>query len=186
MIVNSQKSINFRNECNCKVDYKELEKAILWVQSKPTSSNKKIYIHGFYPCVSVHDKKYHVHRLLMMYWLDRKLERNEHVHHINGDKLDASKSNLTILIANQHLSNHNKGKTFTEVHRSKIAKANQKRKGMKMKRKYNIDPKELKQHLENGMSISKIARIYNCDWTVIKQRIYENPELLEGDNHASN
>lgn len=115
----------------------------------------------------------------MMYWLDRKLERNEHVHHINGDKLDASKSNLTILIANQHLSNHNKGKTFTEVHRSKIAKVNQKRKGMKMKRKYNIDPKELKQHLENGMSISKIARIYNCDWTVIKQRIYENPELRE-------
>ncbi|OFM57862.1 hypothetical protein HMPREF2677_01585 [Staphylococcus sp. HMSC059G05] len=181
MMVNSQKSINFRNECNCKVDYKELEKAILWAQNKPTSSNKKIYIHGFYPCVSVHDKKYHVHRLLMMYWLDRKLERNEHVHHINGDKLDASKSNLAVLKANQHLSDHNKGKSFTQSHRNKIAKANRKRKGMKMKRKYNIDPKELKQHLKNGLSISKIARIYNCDWSVIKQRIYENPELLEDE-----
>ncbi|MFT4528657.1 HNH endonuclease [Staphylococcus haemolyticus] len=181
MIVNSQKSINFRNECNCKVDYKELEKAILWVQSKPTSSNKKIYMYGLYPCVSVHDKKYHVHRLLMMYWLGRKLGKDEHVHHINGDKSDASKSNLTILTASQHLSGHNKGKSLTQSHRDKIAEAGRKRKGMKMKRKYNIDSKELKQHLENGLSISKIARIYNCDWTVIKQRINENPELLEGD-----
>ncbi|MGX0516618.1 YopX family protein [Staphylococcus hominis] len=101
--------------------------------------------------------------------------------HINGDKLDASKSNLTVLKANQHLSDHNKGKSLTKSHRSKIAKANHKRNGMKMKRKYDIDSNELKQHLENGLSISKIARIYNCDWTVIKQRINENPELLEGE-----
>lgn len=181
MIVNSQKRIKFNNKCDCKVDYEELEKAILWVQNKPTSSNKKIYMHGFYPCVSVHDKKYHVHRLLMMYWLGRKLETTEHVHHINGDKSDASKSNLTILTASQHLSNHNKGKSLAQSHRDKIAKANCKRQGMKMKRKYNIGTKELKQYLENGLSISKIAKIYNCDWTVIKQRINENPELLEGE-----
>ena len=65
----------------------------------------------------------------MMYWLGGKLGKDEHVHHINGDKSDASKSNLTILTASQHLSGHNKGKSLTQSHRDKIAEAGRKEKG---------------------------------------------------------
>ncbi|MEB6231413.1 hypothetical protein [Mammaliicoccus sciuri] len=56
MTVNNQKPIEFNNVANCIVDYRELEKAILWIQDKPTLSKKKIYMHGHYPCVSIHDK----------------------------------------------------------------------------------------------------------------------------------
>lgn len=179
MTVNNQKPIKFNNVANCIVDYRELEKAILWIQDRPTLSKKKIYMHGHYPCVSIHDKKYHVHRLLMMYWLGRKLETNEHVHHKNENKLDSSRNNLEVLDSFTHLSNHLTGRKFTEKHREGISKANKNRKGIKYKRKYNIDLKELKSHLENGLNISQISRIYGCDRSVIRQRIYEHPHLLE-------
>ena len=42
MTVNNQKPIKFNNVANCIVDYRELEKAILWIQDRPTLSKKKI------------------------------------------------------------------------------------------------------------------------------------------------
>ena len=44
MIVKFQKKIEFINDCNCIVDYEELEKAMLWYQDKPTSRLKHIYM----------------------------------------------------------------------------------------------------------------------------------------------
>lgn len=58
MTVKIQKAIKFKNICNCKVDYKELEKAILWYAENPVQSIKKIYMHGNYPAVSVGKKKF--------------------------------------------------------------------------------------------------------------------------------
>lgn len=59
MTLKIQKKIEFDNECKCLVDYSELEKAILWYQKKPSLSKKKIYLHGRYPAVSIHNKKIH-------------------------------------------------------------------------------------------------------------------------------
>ena len=53
MIVKSQKRIEFINDCNCIVDYNELEKAIIWYQQKPTSRLRHIYLHGKYPAISI-------------------------------------------------------------------------------------------------------------------------------------
>ena len=143
MIVKEQKQIQFINDCNCIVDYKELRKAILWFQEKPTCSVKHIYIHMKYPCVSIHDKKIHIHRLLMMYWNNiKQLETKIYVHHINGNKLDCSKNNLTFIMDKEHQSLHNKGKKFSDIHKAKISENNRKRKGVK----YNKKNKEL---LEN-------------------------------------
>ena len=50
---------------------------------------------------------------------------------------------------------------------------------IQVQNKYNIPPDELKCFLDDGMSINSIAKHYGCDWSVIKQRIHENPELLE-------
>lgn len=179
LIVNVQRDIEFINACCCIVDYKELDNAILWYQEKPTYHKKKIYLHGSYPCVSIYDKKIHVHRLLMMYWLGRKLKTNEHVHHRNGNKLDNSRDNLVIINASKHLSKHNKGKIFTKEHRQKISEENKKRKGQKMKKRRNIPLIELGDFLQKGKSINWIANYYKVDWTTIKNRINENPELSE-------
>lgn len=57
MTVKRQAKIDFSNECECLVDYSELEKAILWYQQKPTLGRKKIYLHGLYPAVSIHGQE---------------------------------------------------------------------------------------------------------------------------------
>ena len=111
MIVNQQKKINFINDCDCIVDYEELENAILWYQDKPTSRLKHIYLHGNYPAVSIYNKKIHIHRLLMMYWNNIKmLSRKIYVHHKDENKLNASKDNLIFMEDIIHQSKHNKGK----------------------------------------------------------------------------
>lgn len=181
MIINKQKHIKFNNEASCIVDYSELEKAILWYQEKPTASNKKIYMHGNYPAVSIHDKKIHVHRLLMSFWLDCKIPPEYSVHHVNEDKLDARKENLSLVLNSTHNRKHMKGAKFTKHHREKIAEANRKRRGLKMKRQHQIPVEELGELLEKGFTISYIAQLYGCDWTTVKSRIYENPELLENN-----
>lgn len=44
MIIKTQRPINFINTCKCIVDYKELEKAIIWYSTYPVASTKKIYL----------------------------------------------------------------------------------------------------------------------------------------------
>ena len=179
MTVKIQNRINLKNECGCIVDENELKNAMLWYQKSPTLSNKKIYMHGNYPCVSIGSEKVHVHRLLMQYWLNLKLPFQASVHHINENKLDARKENLSIMINSAHNKNHNEGRVFTKNHKRKISEANKRRKGMKFKKTHNIPISELKDLLGYGFSIKKISELYNCDWTTIKSRIIENPELLE-------
>lgn len=176
-----QKKIVFVNQCNCLVDVDVLEKAMLWYSGGNLKSPRKIYMHAKYPCVSIFDKKIHVHRLIGLYlWRDIVVSGMV-VHHKDHDKLNASIDNLDIISNTVHASHHNKGRVLSKEHKEKISKANSKRKGMKMKRKYNIPVRELNHYLSLGYSINKIATIYGCDWSVIKHRIHENPDLLGGD-----
>ena len=119
MIVNNQKEIIFKNECGCIVDFELLAKAIIWFQNKPTASNKKIYMHGNYPCVSIHDEKIHIHRLLMSYISNKKLQRHEYVHHKNHIKIDARIDNLEIVLQSEHQYYHTKNRIFTDIHKNR-------------------------------------------------------------------
>jgi hypothetical protein len=46
------------------------------------------------------------HRLAMENYLGRRLENNEHVHHINGDKVDNRIANLVVLTSSEHAKLH--------------------------------------------------------------------------------
>lgn len=46
------------------------------------------------------------HRMIMEAYLGRKLERGEHVHHKNGNKLDNRLENLELLTNSEHLRRH--------------------------------------------------------------------------------
>lgn len=133
MIVKTQKKIEFINDCQCIVDYNELENAIIWYQNKPTSRLKHIYMHGNYPAITIFKEKLHIHRLLMEYWLKTKIPSDYYVHHLNGNKKDVTKENLSLIYSSTHQREHNKGKTISEYQKAKIRESNSKRKGIKYK-----------------------------------------------------
>lgn len=51
-------------------------------------------------------KMIRLHRLMMEEKLGRKLGKREHVHHINGDRLDNRLDNLTVMSNAEHASHH--------------------------------------------------------------------------------
>lgn len=177
MIVKEKKDIVFINDCNAIFDDKILRNAIFWYSEKPVCRIKHIYIHAKYPTISIYDKKIQIHRLLKMYQLGVDLDFNQHVHHKDGNKLNAMLDNLEVVEAKIHQSLHNKGKVLSKEHREKISLANKKRKGIKMKKRVDMD--NLNELLAKGYSINKISKIYGCDWSTVKNRINETPDLLE-------
>lgn len=60
-------------------------------------------------------KKVLAHRWIMEQHLGRKLERREHVHHINGDHLDNRLENLTVLPSREHMQLHKQQYPDTKV-----------------------------------------------------------------------
>lgn len=135
MIVKEQKPIEFYLEkpVKIRVHRPTLAKAIIWYTDKPVAQKKKVFRYGNYFAIAVHGEKLHIHRLLMMYRLRRRLATNEYVHHRNERKWDNSAKNLQLLPASVHQSITNKGRKFTEEHRQRIADANRRRKGIKYK-----------------------------------------------------
>ena len=186
MTVRRQNKIHFTNVCGCVCDEMELERAILWYQKSPTASKKKIYMHGFYPAVSIHDEKIHVHRLLMLYWNGGKIQSKKVVHHINGNKLDASKNNLCLIDSDKHARKHNLGKVISEEQKQRIREFNiRTKKGKRMKSKRTDVTNEMVYKLRaSGYSFNKISKLLKIDWGCVKQRyndyIHDNPEFLKG------
>lgn len=183
-MIKNQKKITFINDCNVVVDYSELEKAVLWYAARPVQSEKHIYMHGEYPAVSIGKSKLHIHRLLMMYWLNCILPYEYYVHHIDGNKLNASKNNLAVVLNSIHQSKHNKGKKITEQQKQSIRISNHKRKGKRAKYKSKVTPETVFALKSQGLSFNKISKILNLDWGCVKQRyedyVHDNPELLKG------
>ena len=182
LIVNKQKEIEFINDCEAIFDKKELQSAILWYQAKPTSRLKHVYLHGSYPAVSIHKEKIHIHRLLMSYWLGIKIPKDFTVHHLDHNKLNALKDNLSVMFSSKHQSYHNKGKCIPEHVRKATIESNKKRKGIKLQPyRQDVGINKIIELKNQGMSINKISKVLGCDWTTIRQRIHDNSELLRGE-----
>jgi hypothetical protein len=134
MIINKQKPIEFNSPADLLFNREDLKLAILWYSKKPVARLKHVYLHGNYYAVSIYDEKIHIHRLLMMFWLKRGLERDEYVHHKNGNKLNNLKENLEIMSASDHQKLTKSGVSLSLEHRKNIGKANKRRKGIKYKK----------------------------------------------------
>lgn len=59
-----------------------------------------------YKCLSINGKRILEHRYIMEQYIGRKLDRKEHVHHINENKLDNRIENLKLLSIVDHFKLH--------------------------------------------------------------------------------
>jgi hypothetical protein len=66
----------------------------------PASGNKK----KSYKMICINGKYTPYHRWIMQNHIGRKLEKDEHVHHINGDHTDNRIENLQVLSSSNHMS----------------------------------------------------------------------------------
>lgn len=72
-----------------------------------------------YKSIKVNGKKIDEHRYIMEEYLGRKLDREEVVHHKNGNKLDNRIENLEVLDLRVHSRNHSIGRAYSEEVRKK-------------------------------------------------------------------
>ena len=79
---------------NCMYEYK-----------RNNPSGKRQLAWNGYITLSIDGKQVREHRYLMEKKLGRKLKRNEHVHHINGNKIDNRIDNLVVLTSCSHGKN---------------------------------------------------------------------------------
>lgn len=61
-----------------------------------------------YKCIKVGDKYLYEHRLIMEEFLNRKLDKNEVVHHKDGNKLNNDLNNLELMTKHEHDIFHTK------------------------------------------------------------------------------
>ena len=127
MIVKEQLPIVFKNKCGAKFSDFQLAKAIIWKAERPVCRVKTVFMNGKYPAISIHGKKHHIHRLIMEWRVLRKLNPKEYVHHIDGNKLNATVTNLEIMDEATHQSHHNKGKVVSLETRQKLVEANKRK-----------------------------------------------------------
>lgn len=185
MAPNVQQELVFENECNCTVDYDILKKAMLWyANGRVLKRLRKIYMHGKYPAVSVYNSKIQVHRLLMQYKIKSKIPNHLYVHHIDGNKNNCSMYNLKLMDISTHQSFHNKGKTLSADHKSKIAIKNTKRKGSMYKiRRTDIGVNEVVDLFKSGLSPFSISKKINLSYNAVMRRLKQHDKETEA-NHG--
>jgi hypothetical protein len=92
-----RKTPNYTRYCSYKCMWKNL------------SENSKGSVDSLgYRVISVNGKRYREHRYLMEQELNRKLETKEHVHHVDGNKLNNDINNLEVLMESDHHKLHAK------------------------------------------------------------------------------
>ena len=112
-----------------------------------------------YMTIQIANKKYYIHRLVMENYLGRKLEANETVHHINGNKTDNRIENLKLMSKSDHCKMH--------AIENNLGKSNH---GKQPKSKTSIEVrKKIKELRNNGYLLKDICSITGLSYpTIIK------------------
>lgn len=123
------------------------------------------------------------HRYIVEQYLGRKLEKDEIVHHIDGNKSNNNIENLQIMTKSEHSKLHTKNRKLSEKTKEKLSKK-LKHRPMYNKRKINDETLiNMIKDYKIGMKYRQIDRKYNLSngtfGTIIRgERYYDKKELI--------
>lgn len=119
-----------------------------------------------YKSLRINGIKYDEHRIIIENYLGRKLNRNEVVHHINGDKSDNRIENLKVMSLSEHTKLHMKNRKISLEVRNKISKSSIGKINSKRTFDENTVFEIYKKHSQ-GTSNRKIAKLYGVSRATI-------------------
>lgn len=119
-----------------------------------------------YKSLRINGIKYDEHRMIIENYLGRKLNRNEVVHHINGDKSDNRIENLKVMSLSEHTKLHMKNRKISLEVRNKISKSSIGKINSKRTFDENTVFEIYKKHSQ-GTSNRKIAKLYGVSRATI-------------------
>ena len=155
----------FINECGCKFDSYDLTEAVILQAKEDGKQIKEIYritLRGDYPALCIAHKHYRIHSLLGKYYYGK----TEAIHHIDGDKLNAMKSNLEPLTSAEHTRKHELHRCVSEEHKKNFGN-----RVAHIIRRDDVTCDKVKELRLKGMTIPQIAEELNSGYNTVCRRI---------------
>ena len=161
--------MEFINSCNCIVDYDILEKAIIAECDRRGIEPKqsyKIYDFRGYAGISLKHDKESVHRIIGKYMVKFDFDSDINVHHLDGNKMNNSISNLQVIRKDLHIKQHDIHQYVPESHKRSF--------GERVKpivSRADVTKEKVTELREMGLTISEIAKKLNCGRNTVKRRL---------------
>ena len=157
------------NSCNCIVDCNILEKAIIAECDRRGIEPKhsyKIYDYRGYAGISLKHDKVSVHRIIGKYIVGFDFGSNISVHHLDGNKMNNSISNLQVIRSDLHIREHDIHQHVSEDHKRSF--------GKRMKpiiSRTDVTRENVAELREIGLTIPEIAKKLNCGINTVNRRL---------------
>lgn len=161
--------MKFINSCNCIVDYNILEKAIIEECNRRGIEPKdsyKIYDYRGYAGISLKHDKVSIHRIIGKYMVGFNFGRNICVHHLDGNKMNNSISNLQVIRSELHIKEHDLHKYIPEDYKRNF--------GKRMKpivSRTDVTKENVAELRRMGLTIQEFAKKLNCGKNTVSRRL---------------
>ena len=129
-----------------------------------------------YKAIKVNGKKIDEHRYIMEQYLGRKLEKDEVVHHKDGNKRNNNIENLELTTRSKHSREHQLERTITEETKQKLSVALMNRPNLSCRKFSDADVLYIKEHYipkDKEFGCRALARKFGVSHSIISDLINE-------------
>ena len=163
--------MTFENTCNCIVDYKILENAIVDEcirRNIVPKEHYKIYFYRGYAGISIKHDKVSVHRIIGKYMVGHNFGAEICVHHIDGNKLNNNISNLQVMKSSLHTKEHYLVQYVNKAHLKGFGK-----RASELIRRNDVTVEKIIKLRNEGFTIKEISSILCCGYNTVCRRLKE-------------